>query len=311
MDNVIADHTLHKRWRGIVTVDALGVIYVPLRPVLHATCAAIACRSLRGRVSWLQNAAVVGIAGPIIAEPNDPNVTIGVGRDPREDVGIAPIHREAHIHWVRPGRALIGREGVKDVGVIRPDGVDEPKVIRGKSREKIASALILSARRTGEDLGVGEGVSRQTQLDVGRDADVDATEGSRREVLRYIVRGHEDLVQVAAARATAAIHLDLSGGVGTVRRRYTAHSGERLRVDRLAKAINVGPSTVIRALHFDVKGCHVMVVQIHRLSVGAIDPLAVVARHQRNSRIRRAEAVAPFDRMRPGDARRDRQAHQG
>src|SRR2546429_2968381 len=61
MDNVIADHTLHKRWRGIVTVDALGVIYVPLRPVLHASCAAIACRSLRGRVSWLQNAAVVGI----------------------------------------------------------------------------------------------------------------------------------------------------------------------------------------------------------------------------------------------------------
>src|SRR6266566_3444402 len=118
MDNVIADHTLHKRWRGIVTVDALGVIYVPLRPVLHASCAAIAGRSLRGRVSWLQSAAVVGIAGPIIAEPNDPNVTIGVG----------------------------------------------------------------------------EGVSRQTQLDVGRDADVDATEGSRREVLRYIVRGHEDLV---------------------------------------------------------------------------------------------------------------------
>src|SRR5881394_302237 len=37
MDNVIADHTLHKRWRGIVTVDALGVIYVPLRPVLHAS----------------------------------------------------------------------------------------------------------------------------------------------------------------------------------------------------------------------------------------------------------------------------------
>src|SRR2546430_3703842 len=32
------------------------------------------------------------------------------------------------------------------------------------------------------------------------------------------------------------------------RSRYTAHSGERLRVDRLAKAINVGPSTVIRAL---------------------------------------------------------------
>src|SRR5207253_2092790 len=140
MDNVIADHTLHKRWRGIVTVDALGVIYVPLRPVLHATCAAIACRSLRGRVSWLQNAAVVGIAGPIIAEPNDPNVTIGVGRDPREDVGIAPIHREAHIHWVRPGRALIGREGEKEVGVIEQDAVAEPKFIGARSGERVVAA---------------------------------------------------------------------------------------------------------------------------------------------------------------------------
>src|SRR5947199_6900375 len=240
MDNVIADHTLHKRWRGIVTVDALGVIYVPLRPVLHASCAAIACRSLRGRVSWLQNAAAVGVAGPITAETSDANVTTGVSRDPREDVGIAPIHREAHIHWVRPGRALIGREGVKDVGVIRPDGVDEPKVIRGKSREKVVGALILSARRTTEDLGVGEGESRQTQLDVGRDADVDAKEGYRSEVLRYIVRGNEDMVKFDEARSNASIHLDMSGVVRTVRRRYIAHSGQRLRVERLAKAINVG-----------------------------------------------------------------------
>src|SRR3989442_11165771 len=167
MDNVIADHTLHKRWRGIVTVDALGVIYVPLRPVLHASCAAIAGRSLRGRVSWLQSGTVVGIAGPIIAEPNDPNVTIGVGRDPGEEVGMAPIHREAHINWTRPGRALIGREGVEDVGVVRPHRVDEPKVIRGKGWEKIARALILRARQAGEDLGVGKGKTRRAKITSG------------------------------------------------------------------------------------------------------------------------------------------------
>src|SRR6266568_4027545 len=252
MDDVIADHVPHKKWRGIMTVDALGVIYVPLRPALHAGCAAVACRPLRGWVSWLQSGTIVGIAGPIIAEPNDPNVTIGVGRDPGEEVGMAPIHREAHINWVRPGRALIGREGVEDVGVVRPHGVDEPKVIRGKGWEKIARALILRARRAGEDLGVGEGKNRQAQFHVGRDADVNATEGSTREVLDYIVRRHEDLVEVAAARATAAIHLDLPGDIGAVRCRYTARCGEGLRIDRLAEAINVRLAAVVRALHFDV-----------------------------------------------------------
>src|SRR5882672_8653880 len=175
MDDVIADHVPHKKWGCIVTVDALGVIHVPLRPTLHAGCAAIACRPLRGWVSWLESCTIVGIASPIIAEPNDPNVTIGVGRDPREEVGVAPIYREADINWTRPGRALIGREGVEDVGVDRPRGVDKPKVIRGKGWEKIARSLILRARRAGEDLGVGEGKSRQAQLHVGRDADVNAT----------------------------------------------------------------------------------------------------------------------------------------
>src|SRR6266702_6071467 len=164
-----------------MTVDALGVVYVPLRP-------------LRGWVSWRQSGTIVGIAGAIIAKPNDPNVTIGVGRNPREEVGMAPIHREAHINWVRPGRALIGRERIEDVGVDRPRGVDKPKVIRGKGWEKIARALILRARRARKDLGVGEGKSRQAQLHVGRDADVNAAEGSTREVLSYTVRGHEDLV---------------------------------------------------------------------------------------------------------------------
>ncbi len=195
-----------KNGRGIVTVDALGVVYIPLRPALHTGFAAIACRPLRGWVSWLQSDTVVGIAGPIIAEPNDPHVTIGVGRDPGEEVGVASVYAEAHINWTRPGRALVGREGVEDVGVVRPRGVDEPKVIRGKGWEKIARALILRARQAGEDLGVGEGKSRQAQIHVGRDADVNATEGSTCKVLGYTVRGHEDLVQVAAARANAAIH---------------------------------------------------------------------------------------------------------
>src|SRR6266436_3022623 len=309
MDDVIADHVAHKKWRGVVTVHALGVIYIPLRPALHAGGAATACRPLRGWVSWLQSGTIVGIAGPIIAEPDDPNVTIGVGRDPGEEVGMAPIHREAHINWTRPGRALIGREGVEDVGVVRPHRVDEPKVIRGKGWEKIARALILRARQAGEDLCVGKGKSRQAQIHVGRDADVNATEGSTRKVLSYTVRGHEDLVQVASARATAAIHLDLPGDVGAVGRRYTARCGEGLRVDRLAEAINVRLSAVVRVLHLNVKGSHVMVVQVHRLSVSAVYPLAVVARNQRDNGIRRTEAVAARGRMGPRDTRREGQAH--
>jgi len=43
-----------------------------------------------------------------------PNQTIqrdiGVGRDPREEVGMAPIYGEAHINWVRPGRPLVGEK---------------------------------------------------------------------------------------------------------------------------------------------------------------------------------------------------------
>src|SRR5207253_5196610 len=91
-----------------MTADALGVIYLPLRPALHAGCAAIACRPLRGWVSWLESGTIVGIASPIIAEPNDPNVTIGVGRDPGEEVGMAPIHREAHIN--RSEERRVGKE---------------------------------------------------------------------------------------------------------------------------------------------------------------------------------------------------------
>src|SRR6266700_3397672 len=309
VDDVIADHAPHKKWRGIMTVDALGVIYLPLRPALHAGCAAIACRPLRGWVSWLESGTIVGIASLIIAEPNDPNVTIGVGRDPGEEVGMAAIHREAHINWVRPGRALIGRERIEDVGVDRPRGVDKPKVIRGKGWEKIARALILRARRARKDLGVGEGKSSQAQLHVGRDADVNATEGSTRKVLGYTVRGHEDLVQVAAAGATAAIHLDLPGDVGAVCGRHSARSREGLRINCLGKAIEVSQTAVVRALHFDVKGTHIVVVQVHHLSVGAVDPLAVVAGNQRDNWIRRAEAVAARGRMGPRDTRREGQAH--
>src|SRR6266436_297515 len=156
MDDVIADHVPHKKWRGIVTVDAFGVIYVPLRPALHAGCAASAGRPLRGWVSRLQRGAIIGIAGPIIAEPDDTHMAVRVGRDPGEEVGMAPIYREADVSWTRPGRALIGREGIEDVGVDRPCGVDKPKVICGKGWEKIARSLILRARRAGEDLGVGE-----------------------------------------------------------------------------------------------------------------------------------------------------------
>src|SRR6266403_181973 len=174
----------------------------------------------------LQSGAVVGIAGPIIAEPNDPNVTIGVGRDPGEEVGMAPIYGEAHTNWVRPGRPLVGREGVEDVGVVRPDRVDEPEIIRGKGWEKIHRALILRTGRAGEDLSIGEGEGGQTQLCVGRDSDVDAPEGSTRKVFGHAIRGYEDLIEVAAARAAAAVHLNLPSDVCAVAPGLPAAAGE-------------------------------------------------------------------------------------
>jgi len=54
-----------------------------------------------------------------------------------------------------------------------------------------------------------------------------------------------------------------------------------------------------------------MVVQVHRLVIGAVDPLAVVARDERDKRIRRAEGVGPCQRNESGDARRERQASPG
>src|SRR6266851_761508 len=154
---------------------------------------------------------------------------------------MAPVYLEAHIHWVRPGRALI-----------------------------------LRARRAGEDLEVGEGEDRQAHLYVGRDADVDATERSTDKIFSYIVRGHKDRVEVSAARTTAAIHFDLSGNVGAVGRRYAARGREGLRVNRLAEAVHIGEAAVVRALHLDVKGSHVMIVEVHVLAAETVDPLAVI-----------------------------------
>src|SRR5713226_6407764 len=170
----------------------------------------------------LQRDAVVRIAGLIITEPDDTHMAAGVGCDPGKEVGMAPIYRQAHISWVRPGRALIRRERVEDVGVVRPDRVDEPKVIHGKRGEKIDRALILRTRRAGEYLVVGEREYREAHIHVGRDADVNATEGSTRNVLGCTVRCHEDLVEISAAQTTAAIDLDLPCNVGAVGGRDSA-----------------------------------------------------------------------------------------
>src|SRR5947209_8643076 len=149
MDDVIADHALHKKWRGIVTVNALGVIYVPLRPLRHTSgCHVIASGPLRGWVSRLQSGAVVGIAGSIVPEPDDTHVAVGVGRDPRENVGFANRRSLIHLDGSRPGRALIGGRREKDVAIVRPDRVDEPEVIRGKGGEKIERALIGRDRKS-------------------------------------------------------------------------------------------------------------------------------------------------------------------
>ncbi len=94
------------------------------------------------------------------------------------------------------------------MGLVRPHGIDKPKVIDSECREDLIRAERRPGRtrRAGEDLGVGERKSRQAQRYVAGDADVDATKRSTRKIFSYAVGGHEDLVQVAAARANAAIH---------------------------------------------------------------------------------------------------------
>src|SRR5216683_6929427 len=212
MDDVIADLALREGGCGIVSVDTLGIIYVPLRPPLHAGCAAIAGRPLCSRMSRLQSGAVVGIAGSIIAEPDDAHVTIRVGSHPREHVRIALRNTRVHLDWRCPSGALIGGGREVDLGVVRPDGVDKSKVIRGKGWEKIQSALIGGTHRAGEDLEIGEGEDWQAQLYVGRDTDVDAPQRSTRKVFCDAVGGYEDRVEVSAAVCAlgAAVHLDLS-----------------------------------------------------------------------------------------------------
>src|SRR5882672_7388299 len=256
----------------------------------------------------LQSGAVVRIAGPIIAEPNDTNVTVGVGGDPGEEVGAAPVYLEAHIDWVRPRRPLIGRERVEHVGVVRPDRVDEPEVIRGKGWEKIQRTLILRTRRAGEDLSIGEGEGGQAQLRVGGYADVDAPKGSTRKVFRYAVRSHKDLVKVAAARAAAAVHLDLPGDVSAIARRYAAHSGECLGVNSLAESSEVRVAAVARELHVNVKRGHVMVVQVHVLGAEPVDPLAVVARDDCDNWVWGTKGVTAIRRVRARHAGSQRKA---
>ena len=311
VDDVIADLTLREAGCCIVGVNTLGIIYVPLGPPLHAGCAASTGRSLCCWMSRLQKSAVVGIAGSIIAKPYDTHVAIGVGSHPREHVRVALRNTRVHLDWRCPSGALIGGGREVDLGVVRPDGVDKSKVIRGKGWEKIQSALIGGTHRAGEDLEIGEGEDWQAHLYVGRDTDVDAPERSTRKVFCDTVGGYEDRVEVSAAVCAlgAAVHLDLSRDVRAVARRYAARGRESLRIDSLAKAIDVGLTAVVRALHVDIEGADIMIVQVDVLPARAVDPLAVVAWDKRDDGIRRAKGIAAVSRMGARDAGRQRQTH--
>src|SRR5712691_12246781 len=194
-------------------------------------------------MSRLESGAVVGIAGSIISKPYDTHVAVRVGSHPREHVR---VNTRVHLDWRCPSGALIGGGREVDLGVVRPDGVDKSKVIRGKGWEKIQSALIGRTHRAGEDLEIGEGEDRQAHLYVGRDTDVDAPERSTRKVFCDAVGGYEDRVEVSAAVCAlgAAVHLDLSRDVRAVARRYAARGRESLGVDGLAKAMDVSLTAV-------------------------------------------------------------------
>jgi len=96
--------------------------------------------------------------------------------------------------------SLVGREGVEDVGVVRPRPRRRTRSHPCKGWEKIHRALILRTGRAGEDLVSVKVKAGRPNLRRSR-LDVDATRRATRKVFRYAVRSHKDLVEVAAARA--------------------------------------------------------------------------------------------------------------
>ena len=57
---------------------------------------------------------------------------------------------------------------------------------------------------------VGKREGRQAELGVGRNTDVNGAKGFSVQILRGVVRSGKDLVEIAAARATAVIKADLT-----------------------------------------------------------------------------------------------------
>jgi hypothetical protein len=66
------------------------------------------------------------------------------------------------------------------------------------------------------------------------------------------------LVEVATARAAAAVHFDLPGDVSTIGRRYATRNGESLGVNSLAESSNVRAAAVVRELDVNVKRGRIM-----------------------------------------------------
>ena len=83
----------------------------------------------------------IGIAGLVGPVPRDGDMPVGIGGDPGEEVRLAGLRGSLrHLDGRRPALALVGREGIVDVGVIRPSRVDVAELVHGQRREQIAES---------------------------------------------------------------------------------------------------------------------------------------------------------------------------
>ncbi len=178
------------------------------------------------------------------------------------------------------------------MGLVRPHGIDKPKVIDGERRKDLIRAECRPGRtrRAGEDLGVGEQEGRQSQLCVGRNADIDAAQGLATRVFGGVVGGHKDRIKVSSAGAAAVVDADLASDVGATHK--CARSGQSRRIDGLAHAAYISGAAVGGTLHVNVERGQVVVVHVHsRRVVEGVDPHSVVSGDYCTHRVRDREHI--------------------
>src|SRR5438445_7026299 len=97
MDDVVTGNEVLEGRHAYVTIHSFSHIDLPLRPVLHAASVA--------RRAWLHHRSVIGVTGPVAADPCHGNVTVGVRRYPGKYIRVTSVIG-AHHDGRAPGTAL-------------------------------------------------------------------------------------------------------------------------------------------------------------------------------------------------------------